>query len=207
MKEDKLKKIQRPKANEVTDKKRKKIARRTALIACLAALCIGTNYAMLPLPNIKIMDAIVFTTGLFFGAAAGISVAVISWLVYGVLNPLGFTIPILFTVIACEMIYAVIGNLLRRTTTGNPKSNVKGYERSIAFGAVGLFSTLSYDVITNAVNGLLVYNSAWLGLLTMNVPFPLGIMHEASNFVFFAAITPVLLRLLSKGAITTWSHL
>ena len=175
------------------------LTRRVALVACLAALCIGTNYAMLPLPNIKLMDAMVFTTGLFFGVVPGISVAAIAWLVYGVLNPLGLILPVLLTVIPCEMIYALVGGFLRRTATGSTSSNSRNLERNVVFGAVGLFSTLAYDLITNAVSGLLSYNSIWMGLLTMNVPIPLGIMHEASNFVFFATLTPVLLRLLGKG--------
>jgi hypothetical protein len=175
-------------------------ARRTALIACLAALCIGTNYAMLPLPNVKLMDAVVFTTGLFFGMVPGVSVAVISWLVYGTLNPLGITLPVLLAVILCETIYAVVGYFLQRVT-GNSENNITGLEQSIVFGTAGLFSTLAYDLITNAVSGLIAYNSVWMGILTMNVPLPLGIMHEASNFVFFATITPLLVRLLRKGAL------
>jgi hypothetical protein len=60
---------------------------------------------------------------------------------------------------------------------------------------------LAYDLITNAVSGLMAYNSIWMGILTMNVPLPLGIMHEASNFVFFATTTPLLVPLLRKGAL------
>lgn len=174
--------------------------RRTALIACLAALCIGSNYALLALPNVKLMDAVVFATGLFFGVAQGTGVAVIAWLVYGTLNPLGISIPVLLTVVTSEAIYALTGGLLRRTATGGPTGKTS-VERSIVFGAAGLFSTLAYDLITNAVSGLLSYNSVWMGLLTMNFPIPLGIMHEASNLVLFAVLTPVLLRLLGKGSI------
>jgi hypothetical protein len=173
--------------------------KRTALIACLAALCIGTNYALLALPNVKLMDAVVFTTGFFFGVTQGTAVAAIAWLVYGTLNPLGISVPVLLAVVPSEAIYALAGGLLRRTATGDP-SGKTSVERSIVFGAAGLFSTLAYDLITNAVSGLLSYNSVWMGLLTMNFPIPLGIMHEASNLVFFAVLTPVLLRLLAIGS-------
>jgi hypothetical protein len=40
-----------------------------------------------------------------------------------------------------------------------------------------------------------------MGLLTMNFPIPLGIMHEASNLVLFAVLTPVLLRVIVIGSI------
>ena len=176
-------------------------SRKTALIAVLAALCIGTNYVMLPLPNINLMDAIVFTTGLFYGFIPGASVAAIAWLVYGSLNPLGFSAPILLVVISAEMLYAFIGSRLQRTSLGHPHKDYSSVERYLIFGVAGLFATLAYDIITNAVSGLLAYNSIWLGLITMNVPLPLGIIHAASNFVLFATITPLLLKLLAKGVL------
>ncbi len=172
--------------------------RRTALIATLAALCIGTNYAMLPLPNVNLMDAIVFTTSLFFGVIPGAAVATISWLVYGTLNPFGLSLPVLITVIISESIYVVAGYLVRKTSSRSPKSKFKGLERNIIYGTAGLFATLAYDLITNAIVGLVVYKSVWIGLLTMNVPIPLGIIHEASNFFFFATVVPILVRVLEK---------
>lgn len=176
-------------------------SRKTALIAVLAALCIGTNYVMLPLPNINLMDAIVFTTGLFYGFIPGASVAAIAWLVYGSVNPLGFSAPILLVVIGAEMLYALVGSRLRRTSLGRPHKDYSSVERYLIFGVAGLFATLAYDIITNAVSGLLAYNSIWIGLLTMNIPLPLGIIHAASNFVLFATISPLLLKLLAKGVL------
>ena len=73
--------------------------RRTAFIAILAALCIGTNYVLLPLPNVKLMDVIVFTVSLSMGIIPAVAVASVAWLVYGTLNPLGLAIPILVTVV------------------------------------------------------------------------------------------------------------
>jgi hypothetical protein len=177
------------------------ITRATALIAVLAALCVGSNYAMLPLPNINLMDAIVFTTGLFYGFVPSAAVAAIAWLVYGTLNPLGFSGPILLVVLGAEMIYSIMGSWLRNTSAGQPKSEYRTVERYLIFGVVGFFASLSYDLVTNAVSGILAYNSIWMGLLTMNVPIPLGIIHEASNFVFFATIPPLLLKLVAKGVL------
>ena len=156
---------------------------------------------MLPLPNINLMDAIVFTTGLFYGFIPGASVAAIAWLIYGSLNPLGFSAPILLVVIGAEMLYALVGSRLRRTSLGRPHKDYSSVERYLIFGVAGLFATLAYDIITNAVSGLLAYNSIWIGLLTMNIPLPLGIIHAASNFVLFATISPLLLKLLAKGVL------
>jgi hypothetical protein len=191
------------KVHDVHEKNDRKntITRVTALVAVLAALCVGSNYAMLPLPNINLMDTIVFVTGLFYGFTPSALVATIAWLVYGTLNPLGFSGPILLVVLIAEMIYALIGSWIRRTPVGQPKSGYRPVERYLIFGVAGFFASLIYDLITNAVSGILAYNSIWMGFLTMNVPIPLGIIHETSNLVFFATIPPVLLKLKAKGVI------
>ena len=183
------------------NKSKNTTTRKTALIAVLAALCIGSNYAMLPLPNIKLMDTIVFTTGLFYGFIPSATIAAIAWLVYGTLNPLGFSMPILLVVIVAEITYSLVGARLRRTALGHPHKDYGTVERYLIFGVAGLFATLIYDIVTNAVSGLLAYNSIWIGLITMNVPLPLGIIHEASNFILFATISPLLLKLLAQGVL------
>ena len=70
-------------------------SKRIAIIATLVSLAIATNYAMMPFYNIKLMDIIVFLGGFCFGPLAGALIGVTSWAVYGTLNPLGFSIPVL----------------------------------------------------------------------------------------------------------------
>ena len=77
--------------------------RKITIIALFSAICISTNYVMLPLLNIKFMDTIVFVTGFCLGLAPGIMVGSIAWLIYGTLNPLGFALPTLITVRINEM--------------------------------------------------------------------------------------------------------
>ena len=49
-----------------------------AIIACLVALSIGTNYALAGVWNVKLMDFIVFVGGFCFGPVVGVLVGVIS---------------------------------------------------------------------------------------------------------------------------------
>lgn len=173
-----------------------------ALIISLSALCVATNYAMIPLSNVKLMDAIVFTAGVAFGFVPGAAVAALSWLVYGTLNPLGFSAPILAIVVLSEMIYSCGGQLIRRTQHRAQAGLNASVNGSVVFGAVGFFCTLAYDLSTNAVSGILSYNSVWLGWATMNFPIPFGIIHEASNLFFFATVVPILLKVLKRTAPT-----
>jgi uncharacterized membrane protein len=130
--------------------------------------------------NVKLMDFIVFIGGFCFGPIVGVLVAVISWTVYGTLNPQGFVLPILFATMFSETIYGIAGGLLRKGLI-----NLKGETReaSVFFASVGALLTLMYDVITNIVSGL---TWGWNVVFAVVVGFfPFGLAHEISNFVFF----------------------
>jgi hypothetical protein len=171
------------------------LTRTISLIAVLSAVNVATNYVLLPLPNVKLMDTIVFLTGFTLGLKSGIAVATTTWLIYGVLNPLGLSVPTLIIVTIAEYIYAFSGYLLTKT-----RLNDRSYfERRLGLGVIGLLSTLTYDLITNAMVGLLFYGSAWIGLLTMNFPLPLGLIHEVSNMLLFALVMPILIRVMKHN--------
>jgi hypothetical protein len=61
--------------------------RKVAAISMFTALAVATDYAMLPLANVKLMDSIVFVSALAFGLEVGVSVGALTWLVYGEINP------------------------------------------------------------------------------------------------------------------------
>jgi len=117
------------------------------------------------------------------------------WLVYGTLNPLGSNPYTLAMVIGGEMLYVAGGALLAHGSTRALARTSSLIQRSLAFGATGLLLTVGYDIFTNAATGVLVYGSVLTGLLTMNFPLPLGIIHETSNFVFFSLFVPLLVSL------------
>lgn len=178
-------------------------SRKIALLALFSAVPMATNYLMLPLPNIKLMDAFVFTAAFTLGWTYGAVSATIVWLVYGTLNPLGSNPYTLAMVIGGEMLYVAGGALLARESIRALNRTSSLLERSLLFGAIGVLLTLSYDIFTNAATGILVYGSVLTGLLTMNFPLPLGIIHEASNFVFFSIFVPLLISLTTSFGLTT----
>src|SRR5208283_5571849 len=91
-------------------------SRKVAAISMFTALAVATDYAMLPLANIKLMDSIVFVSALAFGLEVGVSVGALTWLVYGEINPLGPDGGLLLLVlVGSETIYAFLGSLVRRS--------------------------------------------------------------------------------------------
>jgi hypothetical protein len=158
----------------------------------MTAACVATNYLLIGLTNVKFMDLIVFISGLAFGATVGSSVGALTWLVYGTLNPYGFSLPILFATSLSETIYGLAGGILGRlgllAYAGLGRSQM--LTEGLKFAAVGFLLTFVYDLLTN------VATSYSLGLplipvLIAGIPFAL--LHEVSNAAFFfLGVTPVL---------------
>lgn len=158
---------------------------KVAMIAVLAALSIGTNYAMIFLFNVKLMDFIVFVGGFCFGPFVGASIGIVSWAVYGTLNPMGFSLPIWLSTMFMETIYGVVGGLMRRrlNLTTVVESRDGRINAFIFFAAIGMLLTFVYDIVTNIVFGYVI---GWNILFAVIIGFvPFGLVHSLSNALFF----------------------
>ncbi len=159
--------------------------KKLAAITMLTAISIGTNYAMAPFFNVKLMDLIVFIGGFCFGPIAGMFVGVVSWAVYGSFNPLGFSLPIWLSTMLAETIYGVAGGLAGKTMNSRKEMSCKsqGFSVYVFFAAIGMLLTFAYDVITNIVFG---YVSGWSIVFAIVIGFvPFGLVHVISNAAFF----------------------
>jgi hypothetical protein len=88
---------------------------RVALIAVFTALSLSTNYVMIDIPNIKLMDSFVFIAAFLFGLEVGLGSAVSIWIVYAFINPWGQAgFPLFFFLVIGECFYAIAGAILRR---------------------------------------------------------------------------------------------
>lgn len=167
---------------------------RIAVVAVFAALALATNYALIGIPNVKIMDALVFLAAFLFGLKVGAAVGASTWAVYGFINPQGSADLILLSfLITGECFYALAGAGLRKTTIAQDLLESERFQRgfSLVFGTVGLLATLAYDVLTNFASWLFLttspYDALIVGLIT-GAPFAL--VHEISNLVLFSTAAP-----------------
>jgi len=160
-------------------------SKKVATIVVLSALSIGTNYAMLFLFNVKFMDLIVFVAGFCFGPFVGGLIGILSWAVYGTLNPLGFSLPIWLSTMFSEAIYGVGGGYVKKLLGSNGSTRVTSNKVyfCVFFGALGMFLTFCYDFITNMVFGYVNNMNILVALIVGFVPF--GFIHTLSNAFFF----------------------
>ena len=168
---------------------------RVCLIAVFTAISLGTNFVMIDIPNVKLMDAFIFIAAFLFGLEVGLGSAVSVWAIYGFTSPYGVddfvTLSFLMT---GECLYAFSGWALSRATVGKDLFTSGSHQLgriSIVFGLVGLQATFAYDVLTNFGSYFLRTSSAYQALLVgMITGAPFAILHEGSNLVFFATVVP-----------------
>jgi energy-coupling factor transport system substrate-specific component len=147
-----------------------------SLIAILTASAIATNYLMIGALNVKLMDLIVFTSGYILGPWLGALTGGLVWLVYGTLNPYGFSLPVFASTVIGEALFGIAGGFF-----SHKESTTKiGFDPWAAI--TGFLLTFIYDLFTNIVAGATAGVPILIALIT-GTPFTLA--HMISNTVFF----------------------
>jgi len=171
-----------------------------AVIATFSALNVATNYALTSFPNIKLFDTLVFISALLFGLDVGLAVAVLSWLVYGSVNPWGAaSLYFIAFLAASETVYAFLGWSARRVRFNGSA------ERSLTFGLMGIVGALIYDLNTIATPLVVAGYQITTAFLYLFNPATLLFMaaHEVSDFVFFSTVAPILMVAIRR-LVPTW---
>lgn len=166
-------------------------AREACATALMTAACLATNYALVGVPNVKLMDFLVFASGLLFGSRVGVAVAVLTWSIYGTLNPYGFCLPVFLATSAAETLYGLAGGLLRRAWGPSWPEREGLAWSSYRLGVLGFCLTALYDLLTNIAYAY-AYGVPLLVALACGAYFAL--LHELTNAALFAACTPALAR-------------
>ena len=161
-------------------------SKRTSLIALLVALSVSSNYALIWIPNVKLMDLLVFVAGFVAGPLDGAIVGALSWMVYGFLNPYGWILPIWIATMLSETIYGITGGIIRKNLFRVGKAEL---------ALIGLLCTLCYDILTNLAFSL-TFNIPLKVALIAGIPFSLA--HELSNAVLFSIAGSALIKLIEK---------
>lgn len=159
---------------------------RTAITAILIAIALVSSYTLIWLPNVKLLDAIVFLISYYFGLRYGLISAIVIRLIYGTFNPYGFELFSLFMVITGELFFVFFGVLFRKITPPNNLMKNNGEIFLLSFFA--MLATFLFDFYTNALVGAFWYNSIILGII---VGIPFGLIHQISNTIIIPMLVSV----------------
>ncbi|MFX1492360.1 MAG: ECF transporter S component [Promethearchaeota archaeon] len=164
--------------------KKRTAAIRVALIAVLAALAIGGNYALSAVPNIELSSVMVFLSGFLFGPIIGALVAFIAMLIYQLWNPWGaFIPPIGLAVIGCTIVIGIVGGILGKAMQGLDYSDSSWFLLPILFGVL---LTLFFDLVTNFAY-CFTFGIPFIVVLITGLPFMM--VHIPSNAILFLLLT------------------
>ncbi len=163
--------------------------RDVAAVAVFTALIIGTDFALYPLADVKLLDMTVFVAAFVFGPKVGAAVAVLSETSWGFISPAGSAGAILPFLVAGELLFVLAGYVALKL--GAPDSVSVVSPRNLFFGGLLAICAFCWDFETNLATGVLGGAHTIPSLLAYEIPgIPFMILHEASDFLFGALVAP-----------------
>jgi uncharacterized membrane protein len=166
--------------------------------ALLVALCVAVGYLLAGIPNVELLSAAIFTSGVLKGARRGALVGGLAESIYAGLNPYGVSPPPLLAaqILGMSSIGAA-GGWLR----GLLAVRSWGVQAVLA-GASGFVLTLVYDVLTNSAIFLTAReSSSWAAVVIAGLSFPFPLAHALGNSASFALVAPAVRgAVLGRGA-------
>jgi len=159
-------------------------------VAIFSALIVSSNYMLISIPQFKLMDGIIFLAALMYGTTVGISIATLSWLIYGTLNPMGSAgFPLIIILITGQMFYVLAARIFKNKLNVKSKINLN----NIKFGILGMSCAMLYDIWTNFLDGLIIYKTLDGAIIRIISGIPFSLMHQWSNFIIFSTLIPIIL--------------
>jgi len=171
-----------------------------AVVATFSALIVGSDFALSPLYNVKLMDTVVFVCAYVFGFRVGAMVGVVSEAAWSFVSPLGIAGVITPFLIGGEVLFALAGWGAAKAWR-NSFQPVSYYP--IFIGALMAICAFCWDLETNLVSALIQFwPSPTLGEYIVSafgpLTIPFSLAHEVSDLAFGIALAPALIVLIPR---------
>jgi hypothetical protein len=167
--------------------------RKIAIVALFTSLSIVTDYALVAIPNVKLVFTLTFASAYSFGFKVGATVAVLTELIWGLVTPYGTYLPIIPFLVGANVIYAIAGWGASKIWGHNirPVSQL-----NIVFGSILAICAFIWDTITNFGTAIIiVWPHVTLSPLLYYEGFgiPFMVFHELGDFVLGSALAPIVI--------------
>jgi len=176
-------------------------AQTVAVVATFSALIVGSDFALAPFSNVKLLDTLVFVGAYVFGFRVGAMIGILSEAIWSFVSPVGMAGPVAPFLIMGEVIFAVAGWGAARAW-GQQSRFLSPY--SIFIGAAMAICAFFWDLETNFATALFafwpwptLYQFLWTSFNPLTLPFVIA--HESSDFVFGALLAPAFILLIPKA--------
>ncbi len=171
-----------------------------AAVAVFSAVIVGSDFALAPYVNIKLMDTVVFVVAFVFGLRIGAAVAVVSETAWSFVSPWGMAGAVTPFLVGGEMIFVLAGWWSSRVWGDRKK---QPSPNALFLGAVMLLCAFLWDLETNAATALI---ASWptltlpvlLSYEALGIPFAL--VHEEADFLLGMLFAPMVILLIPRIA-------
>jgi hypothetical protein len=171
-----------------------------AVVATFSALIVGSDFALSPFYNVKLLDTLVFVCAYVFGLRIGASVGIVSETAWSFVSPNGIAGVITPFLVGGELLFAVAGWAASKAWGGR--------FRPLSFYPVFMGATMAicaflWDLETNLATALFQYwPSPTLGEYIVTAFGPLAIpftlAHEVSDLAFGIVLVPMFIVLIPR---------
>jgi hypothetical protein len=166
-------------------------ARSVAIVAVFSAMIVASDYALAGIPNVKLLDTLVFVAAYLFGFRVGAAVGILSETIWSVASPWGEAGAITPFLVGGEVLFAVAGWAAARMW--GDKMGVFA-PNAVYLGGLLAICAFAWDFETNAASQLFGVAPNLLTAELQGAYF--AIPHEVSDFLFGFVVAPVaILRL------------
>lgn len=164
-----------------------------AVTATFTALIVGSDFALAPFANVKLLDTVVFVVAFVFGFRIGAAVAVLSETVWSSVSPWGMGGAITPFLVGGELLFVFAGYATSKLWEA-PERLPAFSAQNLYFGAILSVCAFVWDFETNIATGLIAGAQTLASLLTYEVfGIPFTIAHELSDFVLGSALAPIVI--------------
>ena len=168
-------------------------------MAAFSAMIVGSDFALAPYANVKLLDVMVFVAAFLFGFRLGAAVGVISegvWSVVSTWGPAGVMTPFL---VGGELLFAAAGWWASKVWSDRGKIG----RNSLFVGALMLLCAFAWDLETNAGTAFVMsWPTTTLPIIlaweVSGIPFAL--VHEAADFFLGLLFAPTAILLIPRIA-------
>ena len=175
--------------------------RLTIMTGLFAAVSAALGFALIAIPNVEMITASIFLSGMLLGRMRGAIVGVTAEFIYSALNPMGTAFPPLM---AAQIITMGIVGFAGGLTAALVKERVY-FIRAVIIGFIGFLVTLNFDFWTTISFPISAGLNMEQIITTLKLGVPFAIPHLAGNTVIFALIiTPAYSNLRKFVPIAVW---
>jgi uncharacterized membrane protein len=171
-----------------------------AVVAVFTSLVVGSDFALAPFVNFKLLDTVVFLVAFVYGFRQGAAVAILSEAVWSVVSPWGPAGVVAPFLVAGELLFAV---------AGWGASRAWGSERKVLsptavfIGATLAICAFFWDFETNAISALIWYGPGLtlpqlLFTEAAGFLFPMPMAHELGDFLLGTLLAPAALLMMPR---------